>query len=1037
MNLPRFSVRRSVAATMMILIVVVLGGISLVGLPVELMPELTFPTASIITGYEGAASEDIQTLVTKPIEQAVSMVKNIKTVRSISQEGVSIVSAEFEWGTNVDFAAQDIRDGIGILREYLPPGIDDPIIVKFDLSLMPVLVYGITGERDSRSLRTLVEDRVKDRIEMVDGVATTMIMGGRQREIQVRIDRQKLEALNLSFQQIVTLLRYGNLNLSGGHVTDGHAEYVLRTLGQFENLDEIRNTVVTVVNGAPVHLSDVADVADTHTEIRNRSRINGKSGVLLAVIKQSGANTLDVVNAVKRRVDELKKDLPPDINFHVCLDQGKFTELMGSNLAESMFWGGVLAVVILFLALRDWRPTLTVALAIPLSIMAVFIPLHYLGYTLNITTVGGLALGVGMLVSNAIIVIENTFRHLEEGKKRDEAAIAGTSEVAAAITASTLTTIAVFFPLTFIYGIAGRVSRGFAVTITFSLLASLFVALTLVPMISSKILRRRKGKGERAHAAGRGFAALAEWYSTLLAWALRHRLAVLVSAVLLFGGGLALMPFMGREFMPPTDIPLVVLKVEMPVGTDLAETDRVVRQVERILMSEEGVDVVGTFTGVLEGTMLDVAFGGGAIGSAGVNEAQVFASLRDKGKRRRSSIEIQDSVRSRLPQLKGASIEIVDLARFMVSGGMAGVPVEVKIFGKDVSSLEKVAGGLAAGLRSVEGLHDVNTTASRGKPELRFKIDRVKASQLGFSTAQVASAMRAAFQGVIATRYREGGDEFDLRVKFRDEDSARRRDVAEAVIFSPAGAHFRLDEIAHIEKGTGPVKLHRENQKNKVSVTANFSGRDLGSIMGDIKAKVAASSLPGGCFVEYGGEAKHMRETFVSIAAMFVLAVLLVYMIMAAQFESLAHPFTVLFTVPLGLTGVALILLLTGNTLSLPSLLGVIIMVGVVVNNGIVLVDYVNQLRARGLSRDEALVRGGAAKLRAIVLTSATTIVGMIPLAVSRTEGSELASPMALAVIGGMVISTFLMLVVIPVVYSVLDDLAARALRRRTDESTV
>ena len=1027
MKLPEFSVNRPVTVLMLIGVIVVLGAISLSRLTVEVMPDLTYPTASVISTYEGAASEDIETLVTKPIEAAVSKVKNVKTVDSISQEEISIIMVEFEWGTNVDFAAQDMRDAIGVVEDFLPEGIDKPIVIKFDPSIIPIIALGITGERDLRDLRTLVKDQVKDRLEMVDGVATCMIMGGREREIQVRIDKEKLEALNIPILQVVSTLRYENLDLSGGHVTRGYTEYLLRTLGEFENLDQIRNTVITVREQKPVYLKDFAEVHDTHTEIRNYSRTNRKNGLILAVTKESGANDLEVANGIKEKLKEVKKDLPSDIKIYTALDQGRITQLMISTTANDCIWGGLLAVAILFLFLRNWRPTFAIALSIPLSILATFIAVYFAGFSLNIMTMSGLALGVGMLVSNAIIVIENIFRHLEEGKNRKQAAIVGTGEVGTAITASTLTTIAVFLPLIYATGIAGKLSQGLALTVTFALIGSLFTALTLIPMMASKIFKKEKSKKDYEKDFGeRGFNFLRNWYKKTLVIALRHRVKVSVTAIAIFFISVCFLPFVGKEFMPAIDPGLVIVKVKTPVGTSLEETDRVVQQVEDIMMCQKEADVLGTFTGLMEGSKVDIAFSGSGIGNTGVNEAMIFAHLVDKSERKRSSIQIQDAIRKQFPQIEGTKIEFLDLARFITSGGTGQIPIEIKIFGKDLVKLEQIANEIVAKIKPIQGLYDVDTTLRSGKPELRFVIDRDKASQLGLNVGQIAFIMRANFEGQVATRYRTAGDEFDLRVQYRDEDTQTFNDVKRAVIFSSLGSQHHLEDVAKIMEGKGPVKLYRENQKRKASITANFSDRDLGSILNDIKAKVKEISLPSGYFVEYGGEAKRMRETFVALGTVFILALILVYMIMAAQFESLVHPFTVMFTVPFGLIGVILILLLTGNSLSMVSLLGVIILTGVVVNNGIVLVDYVNQLRAKGMSKDEALIHGGVTKLRAVLLTAATTMFGMLPMAISSSEGSELRSPMALAVIGGLVVSTFLTLIIVPTVYSILDDIAHR-----------
>jgi HAE1 family hydrophobic/amphiphilic exporter-1 len=801
---------------------------------------------------------------------------------------------------------------------------------------------------------------------------------------------------------------------------------LLRTIGEFESLQEIRDTIVSVQNGAPVYIKDIATVKDTHKEIRCDSHVNRTNGVMLLIIKESGANTALVVSAVKKQVRALKKELPPDIKFYITLDQGDLTEKIVAATAQDAVWGGLIAMILILVVLHNWRPTITIGLSIPLSILATFVVIYAFDFTFNAMTMSGIALGVGMLVSNAIIVIENIFRHMEEGKDRFKAAIEGTGEVGMAIAASTFTTIAVFLPMFFATGIAGKLSRGLALTVAVSLLASLFVALTLVPMMASKIFRlkaavRKDGLGKKSEEIIRKI------YGNLLHWALRHRWKVTLTSFAVFGASLVLIPYVGKEFMPPIDTGLIIIKVEMPVGTELDETSHLVEQIENIMASEKELDVIGSITGVAAESELGAAFG---MTNIGINEAQIFAHAVDKNKRKRTTMQIQESIRRRLPSIKGTKIEFMDLARMITSAGTGQTPIEVKIFGKDINKLGQMADTLAGDCKEIVGLHDVDTTLRRGKPEIHFKIDREKAAQMGLSVAQVASTIRTSFDGEVATLYRTGGDEFDLRVKYREADRMTFENVEDILVAAPLGSQHRLSDIARISKGKGPVRLFRENQKRKASVTANFSGRDLGSILVDIRSKVEKIGFPRGYFVEYGGEIKRMRETFLSLGAAFALAVLLVYMVMAAQFESLVHPFTVMFTVPLGLIGVIGILLFTANTFSMSSLLGIIILAGVVVNNGIVLVDYVNQLRSSGLTREKAIVEGSLTKLRAMFLTALVAILGMLPMAISKGMGAEMRAPIALSVVGGMVVSTFLMLIIIPTLYSIFDDLGHHTKQR-------
>ncbi len=1024
MNLPKFSVDKPVTITMMVLIIVIFGLISLTRLGLDMLPDIEFPVVSVITSYSGVSSEDIEDVLTKPIEDAVSIVKDVKKIQSVSQEGASIVMIEFNSGTKIDFAAQDIRDKIGLIEDYLPPDANKPLVVKMDVSAMPILAYGVTSDSlDALKLKKVLEDNIKDKIERLDGVAAMEIRGGEEREILIKLNKQLLDSYGLSQLRIAQILRGENINLSGGFIEQGLLELPVRTVGEFENLEEIENTVIAVRNDTPIYLYDVAEVIDTYKESRNYSRTNKKDSVLLLISKQSGTNTSQVAKAIKNEMFGLKKSLPQNIDFELVMDQSHLIKTSTDSVTQSAVIGGLLAILMIFLFLRNWRPTLAIAMVIPLSLIATFIPLYIFGYTLNLMTLGGLALGIGMLVDNAVVVIENIYRHLEKIGKRRKAAIIGTNEIAMAITAATLTTVAVFLPMSFGTGIAGQLSRGLSLTIIFSLFASLFVALTLVPMIASKIFKKQEQADGYKKASGeQSFIKIQNTYKKILIWSLKHRLITLMATVGLLAATFALTPFIGSEFMPISDQGMMLLGVKMPVGASLEETNRIVSQIESDVIDINGVLAITSFVGLDEANRSEsVALG---LGSSNVNEAQIFIRLNDKKDRKYSAEDIQEIIRQKLPKIKDMEINFMDMGKVLISG--SSFPVEIKIFGKDLDILKHVSDEIAQKINDIEGVRDVDTTLSQGKPELVITIDRERASYLGLTVGQIGSTIKNSMQGVVATQLRQGGEETDIRVRYNKTDRDSLKKIENLTVVTPAGSQIPLKQVAKFSQDKGPIKINREDQLRVVAVTANILNRDVGSVVKDIKNRLSGYNFPLGYFIEYGGSYKQMQDTFGTLSWALALGVLLVYMVMASQFESLIHPFIVMFEIPLAFIGVGLALFITGQTLSLPSFMGIIMLAGIMVNNAIVLVDYVNQLRKKGMSEFEALVEGGATRLRPILITSITTILGMLPMALARQEGSEMMKPMAIAVIGGLLVSTLLTLVVIPVIYSLVEKFSKR-----------
>ncbi|MFQ6037117.1 MAG: efflux RND transporter permease subunit [Candidatus Aminicenantales bacterium] len=1028
MKIPEFSVNRKVTTAMLAMILVVLGMIAFTRLGLDFFPDIEFPTVSVITTYRGASSEDIENTITRPLEQVINSVNRVKKVDSLTVEGASVVMVEFEWGTNLDFAAQDVRDQIGLYRSYLPEEASDPLVVKFNFSQFPIIFGGVTADRPTAELKEIIEDEVAPRIERIDGVASVQVFSTDVREILVNVDKAALESLNLSLDQILLALRMENLNLPAGHVVERHAEYLVRTLGEFESVEDIRNTVVgSTPNGQPVYLRDVAEVRDGLKEARFKSRIQRQKGVIYTISKRSGANTVITAQAVHEEMARIQKTLPPDIEFWPFMDQSDMIQRVIRRTGNNALVGGILAIFFILVFLRNWRPTLTIALAIPLSVITTFIALYLAGYTINLLTLGGLALGIGMLVDNAVVVIENIFRHIEEGKARDIAAKLGASEVGMAITASTLTTIAVFFPMVFARGITGRLTRGLALSIAFALLASLFVALTVVPMVASVLFKPNRNKNNQGKKKRAEFERAKRFYRNLLHKALKRKGRVLGGVLALFLLSFVIVPFLGTEFMPAMDRDMLILRVKMPVGTSLEETNYIASIVEDLMSKEPEVKTISAQVGsAAEEDPSDLA---GGFSNTGTHEAILWVGLLPQSERTHSDLEILERIRKKLPELRNVKFEALDIGQMMMGGARA--PVEIKVFGKDVFRLREIADGIVARIQGIEGLRDITHTFSEGKPEYHIRISREEASRLGLMVSQVATTVQAASLGKVATRYREGNEEIDVRVRFKKPFRDTLEDIKNIPVMTPANSMVPLGQVAEISKGEGPIQINRENQARVVTVMANIAGRDLGSVVRDIKQRIEGldRTLPPGYFVEFGGQYEDMQEAFVIMAYAFALATLLVYMIMASQFESFRHPFVIMFTIPLALVGVIAALVVSGKPISLPVLIGFIMLGGIAVNNGIVMVDYINQLKRRGVDKREAILQGCTVRLRPVLITAFTTILGMLPMALSTSAGSEMRAPMAITVVGGLVATTLLTLFVIPIVYSIFDRVSFKEKR--------
>lgn len=1023
MNLPSFAIKRPVTTLMMFLLVLVLGVVSITRINVELLPEMTFPVASVITTYEGVGPQEVENLVTRPLEGVLATVANIEKITTFSAAGQSVAILEFNWDTDMDFALLDVREKIDLIKGYLPDGVEDPLVFKFDSSMMPIINLTLSGDTDLVTLKKLADEEIKPALERLGGIASVDVAGGLDSLIKVEVDPIKLHAYGLTLQNITQVLQAENLNLPGGTVQLGNLELMVRTTGEFQRLEQIANLNIPSARGAVVKLKDVATVSFTYDEVKSYVLFNGRPAVGISVQKETDANTVNTARRVLRELERIKRDLPAGVELDIVMNQADFIQFAIDNLKSNAVTGGLLAIAILFVFLRNLASTLIIGVAIPISIITTFVVMYLSKLELNMMTLGGLALGVGMLVDNAIVVLENIFRFRDEGYGLREAAVEGSTEVGMAILASTLTTIVVFLPVVFMGGMTAQFFRELSLTVTFSLLVSLFVAQTLIPLLSSRFLHiKKKPKPEETAGYG-GRKERLGWYKKWLAWSLAHRKTVILAVVLLMVISLAMLFRLGAEFIPEMDQGLITIQIEMPKGTVLRETERVVQQVEKEVFALPEVEMVATTVG---GGGLSLSGHGMGYSAASSDHASLTIRLVEKQKRSRSANQVAEVLRTQIGQIPGAEIQ-VQTAGMSISGGK---PVNIKLKGPDFDRLGAIADDLVGIIEAVEGTREVESSLDEGRPELQVRIDRERASAVGLNVYTVASYLRTAIAGSTATTFKVGGEEYDVVVSLQKNERGLAG-LSQLMIPTPLGTQVPLGEIADLHIVEGPLVITRQDQERMVTISAALSGRDLSSAVREINAKVQSYPLPPGYSIEIGGEAEEMFSAFRDLLLALLLAVIFVYMIMASQFESLLQPFIIMFTVPLGFIGAVWGLAVAGMYVSVPALLGMIMLAGIVVNNGIVLVDYVNILRKRGHTAEEALMMAGPIRFRPIMMTALTTILGLVPMAVGTGDGAEMQAPMAVTVIGGLTVATFLTLIVVPVFYLSFEMISRKRKSRR------
>ncbi len=1053
-RLIEIATERRVTIVMLMVAIGLFGMVSLSRLNLNLLPDISYPTVTVRTELTGAAPIEVENLVTKPIEEAVGVIRNVRLVRSVSRSGQSDVTLEFLWGTDMDVAGVEVREKLDLL--FLPLEASRPLLLRFDPASEPIMRLGLlykeasdpgnaeAAEAQLKALRRLAEDRIKNDLEAEEGTAAVKVSGGLEDEIQVQVDQQKLSQLGISIVQVAERIRAENVNLSGGRLEEGNQRFLVRTLNEFQSIDEFRDAIIAYVADRPVYLRDVATVERGYKEREAVTRVKGRESVELAIYKEGDANTVQVANRLKQRLERVKVSLPDNIELIVVHDQSRFISSAVNAVKNAAFLGGIIAIIVLYGFLRDARATTIVSIAIPISVIGTFLLMYTNKVSLNIMSLGGIALAVGMLVDNSIVVLENIVRKKEQGQGIVEAAQNGTAEVASAVVAATLTTIAVFFPMVFISGIAGQLFRDQALTVTFALTFSLIVALTVIPMLSSLGAGSRYSTDSENEPPGwftraiafvvrmfgfvfaairwlfwallwlptqlfqRLYGATAAIYPGLLRWSLQHRPTVIIAATLIFVSSMALVPQLGTELIPQLSQGEFNVDLRLPPGAPLTETDRAIQAAQR---ATAGVDVVALNYSVAgTGNRLDAN-----PVDAGDNTGTLSIALTS-GATRADETATMDVMRQELARIPGVQYEFSRPSLMTFAS-----PLQVEIAGYDLEGLALVSQAVVTEMTASDRFTDIKTTVEQGNPEIQIVFDQERAAKLGLAVRDIADTVVANVRGELATRYTWRDKKIDVLVRSVDTRSSSIDEIRRLIVNPASERPVTLEAVADVNISLGPAEIRRVAQERVAIITANFAFGDLGAAAAATGAIIDRIPMPAGITATVSGQSEEMRESFRSMQFALALAIFLVYLVMASQFESLIHPFVILFTIPLALVGAVLALFITGTTINIVAFIGVIMLAGIVVNNAIVLVDLINQLCAQGKDRFDAIMEAGTARLRPILMTSLTTALGLLPMALGFGEGAEVRTPMAITVIGGLLVSTLLTLIVIPVVYSLLD----------------
>jgi HAE1 family hydrophobic/amphiphilic exporter-1 len=1055
MKIVKFSINRPVTITMFMVAAVIFGYVAFDRLPINLLPDISYPTLTIRTEYQGTAPGEVENLISKPIEEAVGIISGVIRTSSVSRPGMSDVVMEFDWGLNMDFSSLEVREKLDMLT--LPIGAGPPLLLRFDPSLDPILRIALAGDESLIALRLFAEERIKQELEPLDGVASVQVSGGLEEEIQINVNEGRIAALGISITQITARMAQENVNLTGGMLKDGESEFLVRTLNEFKSPEEMDDIIVGMQGQVPIQLKDVAEILKGHKDRKIITHLGNEESVEIAVYKEADKNTVTVAQTVKNRLNKIMEEFKQynvPLNMTVVNDQSLFIKSSVDEVLNTAVWGGILAILVLYLFLRRMKSTVIIGLTIPISIVVTFLFMYLSKVSLNIMSLGGLALGVGMLVDNAIVVLESIDRYRKGDLSQLDAADKGTTEVGQAVIASTLTTVCVFVPIIFVEGIAGQLFNDQALTVTFSLMASLIVALTLIPMLSSrqfqtvtsektapsqlsldqtrfqKFIRRylvelpalvinliRRIISGTAnlfnHLLGPVYSTfdksmnrLTEFYPELLNSIFQHRLVLLVSTFLLFVLSIYSVRIIGTELIPEMSQGEFFVDILLPIGTPLEETEKVISNMASLANGVMGISSVYS----VSGTAAQMGFSATELRE---NLGQLHIQLKNRDDHQAEQ-QIMDQLREGFASYPGLEYKISRPSLFSFQ-----TPIEVEIRGYNLQELERLSLSLAQEMRSIEGLRDVKASTEGGNPEVQIIFNRRRLAHAGLDVASIGNIIRNKVMGEVSTELNRQDRKVDIRVRSREVDRNNVEDLQRLIINTDGSVPITLSAVAEIKLERGPSEIRRIDQERVALVTANLKGRDLGSVSQDIQKVIDNTQLPPDFRIRSGGQQREMVTSFDSMILAIALAIFLVYLVMASQFESLVQPFIIMFTIPFALIGVILTLLITGTPISVVVLIGLIMLAGIVVNNAIVLIDFINQLRRRGLPKREAITQAGQVRLRPILMTTVTTVLGLLPMALGFGQGAELRTPMAVTVIGGLLVGTVLTLVVIPTVYDV------------------
>ncbi len=1020
MKLADISIRRPVFATVMASVLTVFGVWGYQQLSIDMYPEVEFPIVTVTAVYPGADPETIESRVIDKLEEAISTVNGIKVLRSTSMENVGLVFVQFELERKASDAVQDVRDKVSSALKDLPTDLEPPLVERVDIGAAPILAIALAGDMPKRDLTDLAKNTVKQRLQAINGVGGIDIVGGQEREFHVWIDPRQLDSFGLTPTDVAQALAAQNVEIPGGRLDSGALELSIKTRGQVHSATELQNIIITAAGGSPVRIGDVARVEDGEQESRSYATFSGKSSVTLLVRKQSGSNVVEVAHKVKAALEKLKPQVPK-LTMQIATDMSVFTERSINDVKFDLLFGAGLAILIILFFLHDWRATLISATALPVSVIATFAFIHAMGFTLNMMTMLALSLSIGILIDDAIVVIENIHRHLEMGKSPMKAAGEATAEIGLAVMATTASILAVFVPVATMKGIIGRFFVQFGLTVAFAVSVSLFVAFTLTPMLSSRFLRAHTTKGPVARAIDRFLDGIEHAYSRLLAAALRHRALTVVFAFLVFVASLALAAIVPKEFMPIEDRSQFAVKLELPSGSALGVTETTAEGISTKLRSLPGV----------ENTL--VTIGGSTLSE--INRAEIQVNLVSKKKRSFSQAQMIAYARNLMPGwLARGDVKFAVEPYQMVGGGSGAfrsATIQFNVRGKNYEEISKATDQIIDWMKSQKGYVDLDVSYRGGKPELVVDIDRDRAADLGVPMATIAMTMRSLMADEKVSELTSEGERYDVRMKLDEKFRRNAQDLVALKVRSNSGQLVNLANVAAIVRGTGPGKIERQNRQRQITVYANLNGVPLGDATTQVEA-IAKKVVPTSMTTDWTGMADIMKESMGYLLSALLLAIIIVYLVLAAQFESFLHPFTIMLSLPLSMVGALGAIALTHSMINIMTMIGIILLMGLVTKNAILLVDYTNTLRRTGMPRLDSLLKAGAVRLRPILMTTGAMVFGMAPVALGISEGGELRAPMAIAVIGGLITSTLLTLVVVPVAYTLIDSIAERTLGHAT-----